>query len=243
MAQWLWPIGLIADVAAVATLLSGSTKVLVVVLAAVALLLGTTLLATSFGKPVGWRVVVSVTGIVAGAVVIAVVATQALTVPVNVNADGQHHPVDTPSTEQPAPPSSAPVTASAPPTESPASDPAVKRQSGDKPIVLTSRYGLDLDSDAQYWITESSGDSSSSQDLTYDGYYLNAPWHLAAATPEATFEDCVRAGYRSYTDMNALEANSALCVKTSSGAYARVVITEKKSSQLTLDVVVWNKPS
>ncbi|MDA3649267.1 hypothetical protein LZ318_14825 [Saccharopolyspora indica] len=244
VAQRLWPVGLIADVAAVVTLVSGSTKVLVVVIAAVALLLGAVSLATTFGKPVGWRVVASVTGIVAGAVVITVVATQALTVPPNGQATGQHHAVDTPATEQPSPPSSAPVTTSAPPTGSTSADPAVKRQSGDKPIVLTSEYGLDLDSDDEPWIAEEPDGTTTRYDLVLNSGSLDARGDIASADAGATLDACMRAGYHDYVSTTQLEPGATFCVKTSSGTYARIVVRDfQDSAELTLDVLVWNKPN
>ncbi|MFI0466481.1 hypothetical protein ACH347_20570 [Saccharopolyspora sp. 5N102] len=243
MHQRLWPISILADVAAVVALLMSSTQNVAVVIAAVALLLGVVHLWASFGRQMDRWVVLSIIGVVAGAVLITVVATRSLVaVPAPPSGQATELPPQTgPATA--APTTRQPSTTSASPTSSIPVDPAVSRESGDKPIVLTGGYALDLDSSDPLWVTKPTKDYSG-QDLEYSSGYLYADWHVAPATAKATFEDCVRAGYHSYVNSNYLVTGAAFCVKTSDGNYARIVVRDnQESQQLTLDVVVWKTPS
>ncbi|MEV0703120.1 hypothetical protein AB0I53_35100 [Saccharopolyspora sp. NPDC050389] len=241
--QRLWPISILADVAAVVALLMSSTQNVAVVIAAVALLLGVVHLWASFGRQMDRWVVLSIIGVVAGAVLITVVATRALlAVPDQPSGQAADQTRQSDSTAEPTTPKP-PATTSASPTSSASGDPAISRESGDKPIVLTSGYALDLDSSEPLWVAKPTKDYSG-QDLEYGGGYLYADWHVAPATAQATFEDCVRAGYHSYVNSYDLVTGAAFCVKTSNGTYGRIVVRDnQESQQLTLDVVVWKKPS
>lgn len=243
MSQRLWPISILADVAAVVALLMSSTQNVAVVIAAVALLLGVVHLWASFGRPVDRWVVLSVIGIVAGAVLITVVVTRSLlAVPDQPSGQATDLPPRSDSTTA-APTTRQPAATSASPTSSTSADPAVSRETGDKPIVLTSGHALDLDSSEPLWVAKRTGDSSG-QDLEYSSGTLYAREDIALTTAQATFEDCVRAGYYSSISTNDVATGDAFCVKTTSGAYGRIVVREAYDpQQLTLDVVVWKKPS
>ncbi|WP_190817430.1 DUF308 domain-containing protein [Saccharopolyspora pogona] len=243
MSKRLWPISILADVAAVVALLMSSTQNVAVVIAAIALLLGVVHLWASFGKPVDRWVVLSVVGIVAGAAMIAVVATRSLlAVPDQASGQATDLPHQTsPTTPNPTTPRQ-PATTSASQTSSTSADPAVGRESGDKPIVLTSGYALDLDSAEPLWVAKRTEDSSG-HDLENSSGYLYAREDIAVATAQATFEDCVRAGYYSSISSNYLVTGAAFCVKTTTGAYGRIVVRDAQGSKLVLDVVVWKKPS
>ncbi|MER7082740.1 hypothetical protein SAMN02982929_04670 [Saccharopolyspora kobensis] len=251
VAQRLWPIGIVADIAAVVTLVTGSRTILAVVVAAVALVLGVVHLAASLGKPVDRWVIVSVAGIVAGAVVITAVVTQSLHA-LTTQPTGQAISDSPPqSSSNPAEPTTPPPSTNSTPTTSPSTpigshptSPAIKRETGTDPIVLTSGYSLDLDSEEPIWVAKKTGESSG-HDLENSSGYVYAADDLAPAAADSTFEDCVRAGYVDYLSSSDLETGSAFCVKTTSGTYARVVVRDSQdyATQLTLDVVVWNKPS
>ncbi|MER7014328.1 hypothetical protein ABT324_23130 [Saccharopolyspora sp. NPDC000359] len=240
MAQRLWPIGIVADVAAVVTLVSGSKTILAAVIAAVALLLGVVHLAANVGKLVDRWVIVSVAGIVAGAVVITVIVTQSVH-GVVAPPNGQ---AASPPTSSPAPHSPAPTPPSSAPISTDPAAPPVKRQTGDDPIVLTSAYSLDLDSDDPLWVAKKD-EGTSGSDLRNSSGTLYAPDDLAPVPADATYEDCVRAGYVDYLSSSDIEPGTAFCVKTSGGAYARVIIrdSQDEATRLTLDVVVWEEPA
>lgn len=239
VSQRLWLISIVADVAAVLAVLAGSGQNIAVVVGAVALLLGAVQLATSLGAPVDRWVVLAVVGIVAGAVTITVVVSRSL-VDTPTQASGVTSGATTTTTSATAEPTTSeaqPTTTTRPTSAAP----AVSRTSGNKPILLTDDYTVDLDSHEPDWGAERVEDSSGGYDLNYSASYLWAAKDIAPATAQATVDDCVRAGYHSYIGASDLVTDAAFCVKTTSGGYARVVIIAKDSGQLTLDVVVWQK--
>lgn len=237
VSQQLWLIGIVADVAAVLAVLAGSAQNIAVVVGAVTLLLGAVQLATSRGKPVDRWVALAVVGIVAGAVTITAVVSRSW-VDRPTHASGSTSAATTTTTSA----SAKPTTSATEPTTTKSTSAAtgVSRMSSDKPILLTGGYTVDLDSQAADWGAKRAGDTSR-HDLRYDTY-LWAAVDIASATAQATLDDCVRAGYHSYINAEKLVPDAAFCVKTTSGAFARIVITAvDHGSQLTLDVVVWQK--
>jgi len=236
VSQRLWLIGIVADVAAVLTVLAGSARNTAVVVGSVALLLGAVQLVTSRGKPVDRWVLLAVVGIVAGAVTITVVVDRSL---VGTPAQASGTTFDTTTTT--AATTTKPATSEAHPnttTKSTSAAPGVSRTSGDKPILLTSGHSVDLDSQEPDWGVQSGATTGSGNDLKYSSGYLGATEEIALVTAQATLDDCVRAGYH---DVIGTETDAAYCVKTNKGAFARIVIIAKDSAQLTLDVVVWQK--
>ncbi|SDM46180.1 hypothetical protein [Allokutzneria albata] len=245
VSQRLWLVGVVADVAAVVTLLASSTGDVAVVLGIVALLLGTVQLVASFGKPVDRWVVLAVVGIVAGAVTMTVVITRGVVTPAPQAGGGTPVPsttaVSSPATTSQPATTSKPVPTTRPPSVTGTARPAEKRVS-DKPVLLTEGYTLDLDSDGLDWgSTPLSSNPSGPHDLRYSAYSLLAPKHLAPVKRDATFEDCVTAGYREHVYGSAeIGPGKAFCVKTTEGSYARVVVTEVDPGvQVAMTVLVW----
>ncbi|GAA4614126.1 hypothetical protein [Saccharopolyspora hordei] len=247
--QRLWPVGIVADVAAVVTLLTGPTTALALVIAAVALLLGAVHLVSSYGKRVDQWVLVAVVGVVAGAAVITAIATQSLLAATSPTPPAQP-PSPPAGTAAPAPSSAAATTSSAPTTSSSVPNgsitPPVRRETGDHPIVLTDGYALDLDSTDPLWPAEEALKSSDEDLVNYSGD-LHARNDLAPATPDATYADCVRAGYVDTVESSSLRPGAAFCVKTDDGAYARVVVRSFRNSsdsayRMELDITVWEQP-
>lgn len=239
MSQRLWLLGIVADVAAVLAVLAGSAQNIATVVGLVALMLGAVQLAASLGKPVDRWVVLAVVGIVAGAVTITVVISRSLMdTPTQANGVTSGATTTTDSTTaEPTTSETQPTTT----TRSTPATPAVSRASGDKPILLTENYTVDLDSHEPAWGAKRMEDSAGGDDLRYDASYLWAANDIAPATAQATFDDCVRAGYRSHIGASDLVTDAAFCVKTTRGVYARIVLIAMESEQLTLDVVVWQK--
>lgn len=236
-------LGIAANAAGVASFLANPAPLITAFIAVAAVLLGTMLLWTSFGKPVGVKVILAVVVIVVGAVLLSMIITRsALPAPGGPKPGAAQSPSTSTSRNE------APVT-SAPPTSSPSSpapaDPAqagISRSTGDQPIVITDGYVLDIDSQEHYWVAKPS-EEVTGEDLNFSSSYLTADEDLATATAEATLDDCVRAGYHPYAESDGLTTGSAFCVKTTGGTYARVIVRDRQNSQLTLDVVVWEKPS
>ncbi|MFC7344087.1 hypothetical protein [Saccharopolyspora griseoalba] len=230
-------LGIAANVVGIAGYLNNPTSMATAALAVAAILFGVVLLWSSRGQVVGAKVVLAVAVIVVGAVLAAVIVTRSV-----VSAPSEQAGRGTPD---PAPPaqeeSTAPPTGTARPTSSAPGAPEVSRASGEKPIVLTEGYGLDLDSQEPYWVAEPSGEDG--EDLTLSSSHLYAHEDLAAAAPDSTLEDCIRAGYYSRVEIDEVTAGSAYCAKTDGGAYARVVVRERRENEMALDVVVWTKPS
>ncbi|MEU4805747.1 hypothetical protein [Actinosynnema sp. NPDC023587] len=246
MSQRLWLIGIIADVAAVAAVLAGSALNIAVVVGAVALLLGGVQLVTSLGKPVDRWVLLAVAGIVAGAVTITLVVTRSLDDP----AQAGSTTAGTTTTSAAAGPTTEATQQSTQQStqkntrvEPAPATPEISRMSGDHPIHLTDDYALDLDSQESVWIAQPNEGTGSGQDLKYDASYLWASAGIAPAKAESTFEECLRAGYVGYIGAEDLVTDAAFCVKTNTGAHARIVIRAMKDQQMTLDVVVWQKPT
>lgn len=249
LANPVWALlGIAANAAGFASFVANPTPFISAFIAVVAVALGTMGLWTSYGKPVGVKVILSVAVIVAGSVLLSVIITRAV---VSAPTSGDQ------KSEQTAPPSTtgrddAPVSspASTPATSSQAppvpAEPGVARASGDKPIALTSSYALDLDSREPYWIakpTSSSSNSGLTDDLSNSSGYLSAPHDLAyMGSGQPTLDDCIRAPYKSQASYEEAVTGAAFCVKTSGGTYGRVTILQGQGSQLMLDVVVWKKP-
>lgn len=244
-------IGLTADVAAVFALFKDSWSVVVLVLGVVAALLSGWQLLARRGKPVDRWVLVAVVGLLAGTVAITVVATRSFT-----GAPGQAAGSTTPSQTSSSIPSGAtagsptgattPTTSTTPSSSLPPSPAGVKRETAvDKPILLTERYSLDLDSTAPDWISvPTTAQTTETEDIYYLYGSLYAKRHLALVKkPEPTRDDCVRAGYQDEYASNKFDAGSWFCVKTSEGTYGRVKVREKESGRLTLDVLVWEARS
>lgn len=238
MSQRLWLIGIVADVAAVVAVLAGSARTIAVVVGVVALLLGTVQLVTSVGKPVDRWVLLAVAGIVAGAVTVTLVVDRALVDPPAPASGATSGTTTTSAATQPTTDAVQPTSRS----KSAPATPEISRATGDKPIRLTEDYGVDLDSRDPVWIAHPR-DGESGQDLYYDASYLWAPSDIAPVTAEATFEDCQRAGYEGNVGASGFVKDAAFCVKTNTGAHARIVIVAMESGQATLDIVVWQKPT
>lgn len=243
MAQRVWwLVSVIADVAAVLTVFASSAQTIAVVFGVVALLLGLLQLGKSLGKPVDRWVLFAVAGIVAGAVTIAVVTTRSV-----VERPAQASGGTSGGTTTAGPALAEPTASELPPTttlRSNSAAPGIRRTSGDKPILLTDGYAVDLDSQEPNWGANRLIDVPG-RDLYYSAGTLWADKDLAPATAQATLDDCVRAGYRPHNGNIELANDAAFCVKTTSGAYARIVITavDSRGNQLTLDVVVWQRPT
>ncbi|MFB9906955.1 hypothetical protein [Allokutzneria oryzae] len=247
VSQRLWLVGIIADVAAVVTLVASSTGDVAVVLGLVALLLGTVQLVASFGKPVDRWVVLAVVGIVAGAVTVTVVVTRGV-VDTSTKASGS---AAVPSTTVPATtakPSASSTTSEPPSSTTPppvpvtsTKSPAEKRVSN-RPVLLTDGYSVDLDSDSLDWGSKrGSVYLSEEADLGYDLGSLTAIRDMAPVKPDATFDDCVTAGYRRSSSGAELRPGKAFCVKTTEGAFARVVIIHTDTrDQIAMNVLVWH---
>lgn len=253
LSQRLWPISILADIAAVVALLTSSTHNIALVIASLALVLGTVHLWIAFGRTVDRWVIFSIVAIVAGASLITAVATSAMITraqagsPTNSGKPSQA-PQPSQSSDQPAhiPSTSSPVTTpqeSSPPSEPAGGDPSIARASGDKPIALTPYYALDLDSREPYWIAKYSSSSSNpnlSDDLKNASGTLTAPYHLAyMGSKQATLDDCIRAPYKSYSGFEEVVTGAVFCVRTSEGAYGRITLLRAEEQQLMLDAVVW----
>ncbi|MBB5960168.1 hypothetical protein FHS29_006791 [Saccharothrix tamanrassetensis] len=235
MSQRLWLIGIVADVAAVLAVLAGSTRNIVVVVGAVALLLGTVQLITSRGGPVDKWVFLAVIGIVAGAVTITAVVSRS---PADTPPDAGSPTVG--GTTRAAELSGPVVQPTA--TTAPAA-PVIGRESGPTPLQLTDDHAVDLDSREPDWDADREA-VPGKYDLRYDGGYLWTSEEIAPVKPDATPTTCATAGYDDDIPADDLDVGAAFCVKTTGGAVARIVIRDKGGDpgKLTLDVVVWKKP-
>jgi hypothetical protein len=251
VSHWLLPISLIADISAVVTVLSGSASVLWLVLGSVALLLGLGQLALKFGKPVDLMVLVAVLGIVLGTVAITVGAMRSVrdTPQQAAGSTTSSSTAGTPSSPADATTSSTPPS-STPPSSTPPSSrqetEGVRRSTpDDRPILLTTNHGLDLDLGLDKpWVTVlSSSATAKDEDLVYKLGFIQAEYRIAAMKSTPDLDACVHAGWQTQFHVTDIAPGDWFCVKTTEGAFGRMRVREKKSGQLTLDVLVWSSKS
>lgn len=131
-----------------------------------------------------------------------------------------------------------PSSAAIPPVADVTDSPAVRRESGNQPILLNCGYGVDLDSPEPDWGVRRLGTAS---DITHSGSELSFFYgtDLAPVDGDPNIETCQSAtAYDDILRLDSVEAGDTFCVRTNGGRFAFVTITDT-AEPLELDVVVW----